>query len=330
MRLDRSCRLRGIGTARTGRARTSHRTGHLDWADIDLRRTIAATSPFWWSGRGRRLRPRAALRGCGTSPPRRGASTIPLRRPAAGSRRARRWRTRDRSRWPEGGRRAARGRSSSPARPEPESLAAPLEGAAKGAEAAMRAQVPDLLAHADGDVERPLAELAPRPMGNLPPARLALAPRALPLPAPERQRELLLSFVHAASVPRESDTPSRRQPAAQSSMSSASAAVCVQGDRCPLIRVPANAGAVPCPGSRADLIERTSQGAIRRSVWSGLEFRTVSPKLRRGRWSGRANARGGASAVLQLRDRRRNRRSRRRSPAWSRSAGSRASSGRST
>src|SRR5438132_4401054 len=89
---------------------------------------------------------------------------------------------------------------------EPEALASARKRALEGAEAAMRPQVPDLLADPDGDVERTVTKLPARPVRDVLAPGLSLAAGAPPGTAPARQWELLLDRVHSRSVREGSDT----------------------------------------------------------------------------------------------------------------------------
>src|SRR6266446_1275233 len=80
---------------------------------------------------------------------------------------------------------------------EPEALASARKRALQGAEAAMRPQIPDFPADADGNVERAATKLPARPVRNVLARGLSLAAGAPPGTAPARQWELLLDRVHS-------------------------------------------------------------------------------------------------------------------------------------
>ena len=81
---------------------------------------------------------------------------------------------------------------------ETEPLATPREGALEGAEASMRAQVPDFPPHTHRDVQRAPTELAALAMRDVFARRLPLATGAFPGAAPVGERELLLDRFHAS------------------------------------------------------------------------------------------------------------------------------------
>jgi len=79
---------------------------------------------------------------------------------------------------------------------ETEPLATPREGALEGAEASMRAQVPDFPPHAHRDMQRAAAELAALAVRDVLARRLPLAAGAFSRAAPAGKRELLLDWFH--------------------------------------------------------------------------------------------------------------------------------------
>jgi len=79
---------------------------------------------------------------------------------------------------------------------ETEPLATPREGALEGAEASMRAQVPDFPPHAHRDMQGPAAELPALAVRDVLAWRLPLAAGALSRAAPAGKGELLLDWFH--------------------------------------------------------------------------------------------------------------------------------------
>jgi len=91
--------------------------------------------------------------------------------------------------------------------PEPEPLAAALEGSLDRPEAPVRAKVPHFPAHARGDVQGAPAELPARDVRNILAQGLPLPASPAPGAAPEG--EVLLDRVHVRSVRGGSDTAAR-------------------------------------------------------------------------------------------------------------------------